>query len=274
MLKSNFKAVKSNSKAVRVRSVSRALRILEILATEGNLGLVSISKLAGLDPTTTSRLLRTMEEHSFIYQNPVDGKYGLGIRAYQIGNSVENINIMRQIARPFLQTLMERTQETASIAIRDDLYGIYIEQVAGPHFLPTMLEVGKHIPLYATAVGKVLLTKCTEKDIERMVAKGLKRYTFNTKVTRSEIMDEIKQCKKQGHALDLEEFELGVRCVGVPVFEYNGRMLGAISVSGSSSRLSLQRLCSMVPILTACAAELSQAFRLSRFNFANSGNYV
>lgn len=76
------------------------------------LGLVAISRLVDLDPTTTHRLLHTMEERGFVSQSPIDGKYSLGLRAFQVGNAVTNVTILRQVARQFIQVLMERTGET------------------------------------------------------------------------------------------------------------------------------------------------------------------
>jgi len=252
------------SPGTRVRSVSRALAILEVMAREEDrLGLVAISRLVGLDPTTTHRLLHTMEERGFVIQSPVDGKYSLGIRAFQIGNAVTHVSVLRQLARPFIQVLMERTGETANLAVRDGFEAAYVEQVAGPHFLRTFSEVGRGVPLHCTAVGKSLLMGASEAELKRLAANGLKRYSPNTITTLDGLMAELQRCREQGYALDLEEFEPGARCLGAPILGTDGRVLCAISVAGPATRMSNERLRALVPIITRSAAEISQALRVA-----------
>ncbi len=248
----------------RVRSVSRALAILEVMAREEDrLGLVAISRLVGLDPTTTHRLLHTMEEHGFVTQSPIDGKYSLGIRAFQIGNAVTRVTILRQVARPFIQVLMERTGETANLAVKDGAEAAYVEQVAGPHFLRTFSEVGRGVPLHCTAVGKALLMGANEVELKRLAAGGLKRYSPNTVTTLDGFVAEVQRCREQGYSLDMEEFELGARCLGAPILGSDGKVLCAISVAGPAARMSAERLRGLVPIITRSAAEISQALRLA-----------
>jgi len=248
----------------RVRSVSRALNILEVMAEEeDHLGLVAISRLVGLDPTTTHRLLHTMEERGFVSQSPVDGKYSLGLRAFQIGNAVTNVTILRQVARPFIQVLMERTGETANLAIKDGFRAAYVEQVTGPGFLRTLSEVGRGIPLHCTAVGKALLMGANETEVKRLAAQGLERHSPNTVISLEGLLAEVRRCREQGYALDMEEFEPGARCLGAPIMDIDSKVLCAISVAGPATRMSAERLRALVPVVTRSAAEVSQALRLT-----------
>lgn len=255
---------KQTSDGTRVRSVSRALAILEVMAREEeSLGLVAISRLVGLDPTTTHRLLHTMGEHAFVVQSPIDGKYALGIRAFQIGNAVTHVTILRQVARPFIQILMERTGETANLAIKDGFEAAYIEQVTGPHFLRTFSEVGRGVPLHCTAVGKAFLMGASEGELKRLAAAGLKRHSPNTITSLDALVAEVQRCKEQGYALDMEEFEQGARCLGAPILGTDGKIICAISVAGPTTRMSHERLRALVPIITRSAAEVSQALRFA-----------
>ncbi len=255
---------RQTSDGSRVRSVSRALAILEVMAREEDrLGLVAISRLVGLDPTTTHRLLHTMEERAFVSQSPVDGKYSLGIRAFQIGNAVTHVTILRQITRPFIQVLMERTGETANLAIKDGFEAAYVEQVTGPHFLRTFSEVGRGVPLHCTAVGKAILMGANDAELKRLAANGLKRYGPNTVTTLEGLQAEIQRSKEQGYSLDMEEYEQGARCLGAPILGSDGKILCAISAAGPATRMSVERLRALVPIITRSAAEISQALRFA-----------
>lgn len=261
----------ASSAGNRVRSVSRALNILEAMAREQRgIGLVAISRLAGLDPTTTHRLLHTLEEHGFVSQNPSDGKYNLGIRVFQIGNAVTHVTILRQVTRPFIQILMERTGETASLAVADGTEAMYVEQVTGPHFLRTFTEVGRQVPMHATAVGKALMMDWNEADIHRLAQRGLKRATPNTIASEEALVNEVQRSRELGYATDMEEFEIGARCLGAPIVGSDGRILCAISISGPATRMTVERLRTLVPAVTKSAAEISQALRLSSPSLVSS----
>lgn len=258
-----FNATKTNE----VRSVSRAISILEVLAEEGKpLGLVAISQLTKLNPTTAYRILQTLLKHSFVVQNQVDGKYSLGFRVFQIGNNVRQISVIRQIARPFLQTLMERARETANMAVRDDLQVTYVEQVTGLHFLRTFTEVGRGAPLHATAVGKALLFDFSQSEWERLEQNKLKKYTQNTITSISELKKEIEISEKRGYTIDFEEFEKGMSCIGAPIYSSDGKILCSISISGPITRLSKKRIENLVPLIVSTAAEISQALRMINFH--------
>ncbi|HEY3314924.1 MAG TPA: IclR family transcriptional regulator [Bacillota bacterium] len=251
------------SDSPRVRSVSRALAILEVMAREESpMGLVAISRLVDLDPTTTHRLLHTMDAHGFVTQN-TDGRYSLGIRVFQIGNSVTYVSMLRQVTRPFLQTLMERTGETANLAIKDGAEAAYIEQVTGTHFLRTFSEVGRGVPLHGTAVGKAILMGVKDEEIRQMAAGGLKRYTPNTITAVDPLLADIRSCREQGYAVDTEEYEPGARCLGAPIIGPDGKIFCAISVSGPITRMSVERVRALVPVITKSAAEIAQALRFA-----------
>lgn len=226
------------------------------------MGLVAISRLVDLDPTTTHRLLHTMEAHGFVTQND-DGRYSLGIRVFQIGNSVTYVSMLRQVTRPFLQNLMERTGETANLAIKDGAQAAYIEQVTGTHFLRTFSEVGRGVPLHGTAVGKALLIGAKDAEISQLAAAGLKRYTPHTITTAEALLADIRTCREQGYAVDAEEYEPGARCLGAPIISADGKVFCAISVSGPITRMSVERVRALVPVITKSAAEIGQALRFA-----------
>ncbi len=256
------------SDSTLVRAVSRALTILTVMAREESpLGLVAISRLVDLDPTTTHRLLHTMEAHGFVAQDPADGKYSLGIQAFQIGSSVTHVSVLRQVSRPFLQTLMERTGETANLAIRGGNQVAYVEQVTGTHFLRTVTEVGRSVPLHCTAVGKALLMGVDDAEIRQIAGAGLKRYTPNTITSAEALATEISRCRKQGYTVDMEEFESGARCLGAPIMGADGRVFCALSISGPVTRMPIERIQTLIPMITKSAAEITQTLKFANASF-------
>jgi IclR family acetate operon transcriptional repressor len=227
------------------------------------LGVVSIARLTDLDPTTAHRILKTLEEYRFVSQSSADGRYTLGTHVFMIGNSVKFITAMRQVARPFLQTLMLRTQQTANIAIKDSDNAIFIEQAIGPDFPRTLSEIGRSLPLHATSVGKVLVMDDANEFIKKIKSKGYDRFTKNTNTINEAVKSDLLRCAERGYALDIEEFETGANCISVPIRESNGKIICAIGISGSCARLTAERIQAYIPIVIQTAIEISQILKIS-----------
>jgi len=135
--------------------------------------------------------------------------------------------------------------------------------VTGPHFLRTFTEVGRGVPLHATAVGKALLMGASEAEIRRLAANGLRRYTPNTIATEEALLAEIQHFREQGYSVDMEEYEPEARCLGAPIIGTDGKVICAISVAGPTIRLSLERIRALVPMITRSAADIAQALKFT-----------
>ena len=246
-----------------VRAVSRAITILEILAQEQiPLRLVTISRLTGINPTTTHRLLQTLMLNGFVAQDVMTGKYTLGFRVFKIGSSIKHISNKQDITRPYLQKLMEQSKETACLAVLDDLRATYVQQIAGVYFLRTSTEIGRSVPLHATAVGKALLTGFCEHQWEELKQQGLKRFTSKTITCINKLREHVEDCWAKGYTTDFEEFETGTYCLGVPIADRDGKPVCAISISGPASRLSTERIKRLTPVIVSVAAEISHVLKV------------
>lgn len=253
-----------------VESVSRALTLMEALAAKGRpMGLVELAQSVGLETTTVHRLLHTLKERGFVRQDGERGKYELGLKAFHVGNAVTYIAQLRKMLAPYLRDLMEDTGETSNLAIRDGWDAIYIEQIPGLQFLRMSTEVGRRIPLHSTAVGKVLMAWLPEETIEAYISQGLlQRVTHRTMVHPQTFRAELAKVRQQGHAMDLEEFEVGANCLGAPVFGRGGKVVAAVSVSGPAIRFAPQSMerfkASVARCASAISREMGYAFDLPR----------
>jgi DNA-binding IclR family transcriptional regulator len=154
-----------------VKSVDKALRILEVISdAKKDMGLVEISKKVMLDPSTTYRLTKTLEKHNFVKQDQKKEKYSLGFKAFEIGNSIPFLVHLRGVAKGALESLRDRVGETANLAIRDGWDALYVEQILAQQYtLRVASEVGRRIPLHATAVGKILLSSMNEDELQQFL---------------------------------------------------------------------------------------------------------
>lgn len=242
-----------------IQSVARALEILEFVAgCRGGTGLTAISKGAGLSKSTTHGLIATLEQWDYIRQNPQTGEYSLGLKLFELGQAYSANIDLRQIALPHLQELSETYQETIHIAVLSGEDVVYIEKVDGPLSIGIRSNIGGRNPAYCTGVGKVLLSGLPDEKLTSLYGdKPLKKYTVNTVCDLSDLKKQISNIRKCGFGVDMEEIELGLRCVAAPVKDSSGVVIAAISISGPANRLSDDKLADLAAKVSQAAGQIS-----------------
>lgn len=224
-----------------VQVLDRAISILDILAEGKTLKLNQVSQQLGMSPSTTYRILETLADHQYVAHNDRKRGYSLGVRCLELASKYYANNDIRQIALPVLEYLRDQTRETVHLCILDQMWVVYLEKLHGLHAVGIMSSrIGSRSPAYCTAVGKALIAF---KDVDAIRSyyqeAGFEVFTPNTLKTVDELLAHLEWVRKQGYALDIEEHELDVMCVGAPVFDGQGKVCAAISTSGPSSRLRM-----------------------------------
>ncbi|WP_017727099.1 IclR family transcriptional regulator [Halalkalibacterium ligniniphilum] len=227
-----------------VQSVDRALAIIECLAREPKgLGITELSKELKLPKSTVHRLLLTLINRKFVVQDERNGLYALGMQFVSIASSILDSLDIREIARPELERLSLVTNEVIHLCILDVDEVIYIDKVEGDNTIRMHSKIGKRSMLHCTGVGKVLLAAMPEEEVESIaMKKGLPRFTERTLTTIDALKKELDVVRKQGYALDDIEHELGIRCVAAPIYNYQGAVVAAISISGPANRVTIDRI--------------------------------
>jgi DNA-binding IclR family transcriptional regulator len=234
--------VTRTSKAKGVQAVDRALAIMETLARAGSpMMLSTISAELKLNISTVHRLLNALMTHGLVEQEPYQGRYRLGIKAFEIGNRALYSLDIRAIARPALLQLVDDFNETSNLAILDKYEVVYIDQVESSNIIKMLARPGTRAPAYCTGAGKVLLAYLNESQLNLFLQEvPLLPYTATTIIDPLQLREELQQIRQQGFALDHGEREEGVRCIAAPVFNHEGKVIGAISVSGPANRMSVE----------------------------------
>lgn len=225
-----------------VQSVSRMLDILEALAfTSEELSLSRLQSLLNLPPPTLHRMLRILIQRGYVEQNPESRHYGPGLRIIEIAEATKRnarFDLIR-VVRPFLKQLTDESDETTNLVVGQNRKVVYVDQVLSSRSVRTFTEVGHRAPLYCTAAGKVILSRMSAAQLEEyLAATVLKRFTPRTLLSPIILQKELEAVRVKGYAVDDEEFETGVRCVASPLIDSTGRCVGAISVSGPTTRLT------------------------------------
>lgn len=242
-----------------VRSVAKALMVLNVLAGhQREMSLGNIAKEMQLAKSTAYGLLATLRDFGYIEQSPLDGKYRLGVRLFEVGNAVANSWDVRQVGAPFIQTLVDVLGETVHLVILDKGEVLYIDKRESTKSLRIVSQVGTRLPAHCTGVGKVFLANLPIGEVKRIIAsKGLSRYTKNTITDFRQLEDELNLIRQQGYALDNEEIMESLRCVAVPLRDHIGKVCAAISVSGPLSRFVGEQLETIVNLIVRIGQELS-----------------
>jgi DNA-binding IclR family transcriptional regulator len=243
-----------------IQSVERALQILDLFDEQTTeLKITEISDRMGLHKSTVHSLLKTLQVHHYVEQNPENGKYRLGMKLFERGNFVIHSLDIRQIAKKYLVELAAQTGQTAHLVILDGKEGVYIDKVEGTQAVILYSRIGKRVPIHSSAVGKVLLAfKSSEEIREILHDYTYKRQTPNTITNESDFRRELEGVRSKGYAIDHQENEPGVRCIAAPIRNHSGHVIAAVSLSTLVSRVDDTELERFLLLLRKAADEMSR----------------
>ncbi|MBK6335470.1 MAG: IclR family transcriptional regulator [Betaproteobacteria bacterium] len=222
--------------------VDKTLNILEFVAQQAKgLSLADIAKGVGMPKTTAHRILEILAARDYVEWNPDSEKYTLGLKALEIGVSgLVGIDIV-DVAIPYLQELSTATGETSFLGVYNNGDVVYLYKAEGTGSIQTTARLGSRRPAYCTALGKVILANLPVEEADRVLENKLVRITERTVVDRVKLNEEFARARSDGYAVDDEGIEVGLYCLAVPLYNYTGAVVGAISVSGPSKRMLAQR---------------------------------
>lgn len=243
-----------------IQSVSRALRILEVIAVSGGeANLSKISELAGLNISTCHHLLATLLEAGYVSKLRGKRTYVLGSKILFLSTScLKQVNLPRRAQR-VIEQLNARTKEAVQIAVlqgddlvtvlrKDTLHAVRVD--AGP--------MGKVDAAHATATGKAILAWLPETELNRLIEKkGLRSFTRDTITDPKALIEELRLVRRHGYAMDREEFQPSVICIGAAIRNHDGTVVGSISVSCPAFRASETFIASIREQVIAAAVSLS-----------------
>jgi len=239
-----------------LRSVDRALRLLELLAdADGDLTVSEIARRLGVHKATASRLVATLGAHGLVSRNGRTDGVGLGLGLARLaGATMARIEVVR-LARDILRDLAATTQETASLGVLDEGLILYVDEVASSSTLVTASWIGRRAPVHATSDGKILLAHLPDTERERLLRRPLRAATPHTIVDVATLRAEIEEARTLGFARAVGEVEVGLNGVAAAVLRPDGVPIATLSVAGPAYRVTPERL----PELGAAVRRSAQA---------------
>lgn len=251
----------TGTRSGQVQSLTRALSVLNLIAENApGLSLTNIAKSLGLAPSTTHRLLTTLQEERYVQYDRDSSRWQIGMQAFVAGNGFLTSRDLATVARPYMRRLMELSGETVNLAISENNNVIYLAQVESREMMRVFSKPGNRVPLHCSGVGKAMLMAMSEQDIQKIIeVHGLTRLTEKTLTDAKELKAELAECRRQGFALDDEEHAIGLRCVATLIYDEHAEPLAALSISGPTARISRERLIHLGETLLDIAAEVTAA---------------
>lgn len=228
-----------------IQALDRALELLIYLNGQGKeVGITQIAADMGVYKSTIFRTLSTLEARGFISRNPETEKYWLGSRLFVLGKSVENKMGVQEVIRPYARRLHQRFHEVVNVSILEynpgDVYHsvIILKEMSDQQLLTVNPPVGSLSECHCSAVGKCLLAFGDHIDMAVYEKKGLTPFTSHTITSLETLGEEFDKVRRRGYAMDHEEQELGLTCIGAPILDRNKKAVAAISLSGPTSRMN------------------------------------
>ncbi|MDH3698272.1 MAG: IclR family transcriptional regulator [Flavobacteriaceae bacterium] len=236
-------------------SVQKTFAIMEYFTPQKpEWGVTELAKEIGSNKSTVFRFLAQMHTIGILDKNDQTEKYRLGLKLFELGNRVELRTALVEKTHPVLEMVAKRITETVHIAVLKDHQVFYIDKVESPQGLKISSQIGSYLPAYATSLGKVLLAFLPEDQLDRTLDhlygdNGALPLTTNTITDKGKMVRELAEIRKKEYAIDREEFEVGLICVAIPIFNQNQQVVASLSASGPANRFNEDEVKNYVAIL-------------------------
>ncbi|MCX7759701.1 MAG: IclR family transcriptional regulator [Hydrogenothermaceae bacterium] len=249
-----------------VQNVDLAFDILFYIAKKNSVKLKDLEDKFLISPQTLEKIIEILIIRGYIDYNRRKKLYTLGIKNFELGQSYLLHGEIRRQARPYLQKLAAEFNENVYLAARSNFEIVYIDAYEVNRNVVVKSRVGRLLPMYASASGKIHLAYMDKEDLEEFFKEvKLEKFTENTITDREKLLQEIEETRKRGYAVDNEEWEKEVRCISVPVRNYTGDVVAAITLSAPSFRLPFNLLHGkMKDLFLEASNELSEKLGYSK----------
>lgn len=242
-----------------IRVLSKAIAVLNALAqSAGGTSLNEVAAVAGINKATCHRILSTLAAGDFV-ERSAPGRYRLGIGVFQVGAAMGRSLDLRERALPVLMRLAEETDETVFLCVRRDWRAVCIERIEGKFVGSLALKLGGSLPLHVGGSPRVLLAAMSDEQIDDYLHHELQVLTRNTRTVRSQVLRDLAKIRMQGGAISNEDVTIGAKAFGAPIYDHEGLVTGAVSLSGITARIPPKRERVLFNKIREAGAQISAA---------------
>lgn len=239
--------------------LGRAIRLLDLIVTEGPVRFAELVELTGIPKATLHRLLNELSDERLIQLDERSLTWSSGYRILEMANRIWTRSDIRVLAQDQLLALNALSGETVQIGVQADTHVVVIDHVESNRSVRHSIMVGSRVPVYCTGMGKVLLAWCDDEQQRDIIDRiSFARFTPKTITDRQALLDELSEVSQRGYAIDAEERYLGSLCIAAPVVDSTGQAIAGLSITAPTFRTSEKMLDSWREALVSAAAEISR----------------
>lgn len=248
---------------VKVKSLHKAMKVLECFSVSApELGITQIANMLDINKSNVHSIVSTFLDMGYL-ERTENGKYCLGLKMLEYSFVVnEYLGYIRAIY-DIINDISQKSGEIVFFGIprQDKVLYLYVAHpLSRLQFMPYREILGETAPLYCTGIGRAILSHLPTEEWESRISRERRKFTENTLCDYDDIVRELEKCKAQGYAIDNEEREIGLRCLGVPVFNINDRLVGGMSISAQVSVFGDEKLASNLALLREGAYRIRERF--------------
>jgi len=249
-----------NNKIYSICSVDKALNLIEQFhQDEGELGLIDLSSRLQLPKSYVFRLLVTLQSRNYVEQNMNTAKYRLGFKNLTLGlQGAKHLGVLKK-SRLIMEEMVRGCNETICISIMKDYSIINLDAVECDHSVRVTPRIGVPLPAYCTAAGKAQIAYYSDDKLKMFVLNNeFQKYTSNTIINRDHFRQQLRQVAQNGYAIELEELDLGVACIGASIRDFSSNIVGAVTCVVPTHRFTDNRMRKdLIPLVTKGAVDIS-----------------
>jgi IclR family KDG regulon transcriptional repressor len=241
-------------------SVYKTFEIIEFLSRhQHNIGLRDLARELDMAPSTVHRFISSLKDIGYVKQDPKTSKYRLSLKFAWLGSKVLGSIQVAELAKPFMEELTSNTNETTHLGVLDGLELVYVAKIDGNQAINMTSRVGHRGALFSTAIGKVLLAFMSDEErIEILDQMVIRPRTDKTITNTDELLKQLGIVRREGFAIDDEENETGIRCIGAPIFNHQGVVVAALSLSGWKVTMTSERMSTLPRELMITTRKISE----------------
>jgi IclR family acetate operon transcriptional repressor len=245
--------------ASTVQALDRAMILLTTLARQDEARLTDLAASTDMAASTAHRILMTLETHGIVAFDENSQNWSVGVEAFRIGSSFTRRVRVADVGRGIMRELMEKTGETANLAIADDDEVVFVSQVETHAAIRAFFRPGTRGLMHASGIGKALLSEYTDAAVARVIARrGLTPFTPKTLTSTAALMADLAATRARGWSIDDEERNIGMRCLAAPIYDANGEAMAGVSISGPTVRMTDGKIAEFGPYVADAARRISE----------------
>ena len=243
-----------------VRAIGKACRLLDLMKEARRpMSLGELAEATGWAKSTVHGLLQSMRGAGLVEQSAQSGRYELGIRLFEYGNAVQSTKSILTLCTEPMRRLVERTGESATLSMLDRGEAMVLAHAEADSSFHIASETGAHLPAFATAQGKALLSSLSDASVKRIFEERYQPLTPHTISDANLLLAELKSVRANGYAVENGEFKVGIRGVAAPIYDHLGTVRYAIGLIGLFRRVDSDEFREATARVLETAKELSAA---------------